>query len=150
MNGSSPGLPAMPTYLPPLPPFTDASAADKVHQEEDALNTRQLPCAKPAYSVGTHWHIATSRWSRQRLYRLAMELVRAEGAKIAVRYVYEWRDEDGRWVRSTGTEHWTFNEYGLMTQRHVRNHDTHITHEERKFRWPLGARPRNPPAVKQL
>ena len=105
MNGSSPGLPAMPTYLPPLPPFTDASAADKVHQEEDALNTRQLPCAKPAYSVGTHWHIATSRWSRQRLYRLAMELVRAEGAKIAVRYVYEWRDEDGRWVRSTGTEH---------------------------------------------
>ncbi|QEI06452.1 DUF1348 family protein [Pigmentiphaga aceris] len=140
----------MPQYLPPLPPFNDVTAQSKIRQEEDALNTSQLPRAKPAYAVGTHWHITTSRWSRQRLYRLMMELEHADGAKIAVRYAYEWRDGEGGWVRSVGTEHWTFNEFGVMTHRHVRNHDTHITQDQRKFRWPLGARPANHPRLAEL
>ena len=69
------------------------------------------------------------------------ELWAFDGKRIAVRFAYEWHDENNNWFRSYGNENWQFNAQGLMELRYASINDLSISEAERKFFWPLGRRP---------
>ena len=52
------------------------------------------------------------KWARELDYRLIKEVWAFEGARIAVRFAYEWHDDSGHWFRSYGNENWEFDELG--------------------------------------
>ena len=92
----------------------------------------------------------TRKWARELDYRLIKELWAFTGDRIAVRFVYEWRDDSGHWYRSHGNEQWEFDAAGLMRRREASINDVPITEAERKFRWPLGPRPADHPGLTEL
>ncbi len=71
-------------------------------------------------------------------------------AQIAVRFVYESRDEKGAWWWSHGNEQWEFDEHGLMRRREASINDVAIDESARLFRWPLGRRPDDHPGLTAL
>ena len=140
---------------PPLPPFTPDTAAVKVRLAEDAWNSRDPDRVVGVYTDDTRWRnraefpvgreqvrqFLQRKWARELDYRLIKELWACAGARIAVRFVYEWHDAAGQWFRSHGNENWAFTPQGLMYQRHASINDLPITEGERLFHWPLGRRP---------
>ena len=149
---------------PPLPPFTEETARQKVRLAEDGWNSRDAARVALAYSEDTRWRnraefpvgraaaqaFLERKWAREIDYRLIKELWAFTGARIAVRFAYEWRDDSGHWFRSYGNENWQFNEAGLMTHRHASINDLPIAEGERKFLWPLGRRPDEHPGLSDL
>jgi len=73
-------------------------------------------------------------------YRLIKELWAFRGDRIAVRFVYEWHDDGGRWWLSHGNENWRFAD-GLMAERHASINDIAIGEADPLFRWPRGPQP---------
>ncbi|HHB1425795.1 TPA: DUF1348 family protein [Serratia odorifera] len=146
---------------PPLPPFSRESAIEKVRLAEDAWNSRDPLRVAQVYSPDTHWRnraeyvdgrdavvaFLQRKWAKELDYRLIKELWAFDGARIAVRFAYEWHDDSGNWYRSYGNENWQFNDQGLMVQRHACINDCPIKDAERHFHWPLGRRPDNVPAL---
>lgn len=140
---------------PPLPPFTDATAAEKVRLAEDAWNSRDPARVAVAYSEDSQWRnraefltgreeiaaFLIRKWAREFDYRLVKEMWAHANHRIAVRFAYEYRDADGAWFRAYGNENWQFDTDGLMERRIANINDLPITEAERKFRWPLGRRP---------
>lgn len=153
-----------PTSRPPFPPFTRETAAQKVRAAEDAWNTRDADKVSLAYTPDTLWRNRSEflngraevveflkrKWAKELEYRLIKELWAFDGARIAVRFAYEWRDDSGNWFRSYGNENWEFDEHGFMRRRHASINDLPITEAERKFRWPLGRRPDDHPSLSDL
>jgi len=149
---------------PPLPPFTRETAALKVRLAEDGWNSRDPKRVVLAYSQDTHWRnraeflsgritalaFLERKWNKELDYRLIKELWAFEGARIAVRFAYEWHDDSGHWFRSYGNENWEFDEDGLMSRRHASINDLPIGEGDRKFRWPLGRRPDDHPGLSDL
>jgi uncharacterized protein len=149
---------------PPLPPFTVETARQKVRLAEDAWNTRDPDRVVGVYTQGTRWRnraefpvgraqvreFLVRKWARELDYRLIKELWAFEGARIAVRFAYEWHDDSGQWFRSYGNENWQFDAQGLMTQRHASINDLPIAASDRKFHWPLGRRPDGHPGLSEL
>ncbi|MEU8927873.1 nuclear transport factor 2 family protein [Kitasatospora sp. NPDC048545] len=149
---------------PPLPPFTAATARQKVRAAEDAWNTRDPQRVALAYTPDSRWRnraefvtgrgpiaeFLTRKWRREFDYRLIKELWAHDGDRIAVRFAYEWHDDAGRWYRSYGNENWEFAPDGLMARRHASINDLPITPEERLFHWPLGRRPDDHPGLTEL
>jgi nuclear transport factor 2 (NTF2) superfamily protein len=78
------------------------------------------------------------------------ELWAFHGARIAVRFAYEWRDHEGNWFRSYGNENWEFGDHGLMHQRIASINDLPIKESERKYHRPLGRRPDEYPSLSDL
>ena len=84
---------------PPLPPFTEATATQKVRAAEDAWNTRDPERVSLAYSEDSWWRnrstfvqgraaiveFLTDKWDRELDYRLIKELWAFTGDVIAVR-----------------------------------------------------------------
>jgi nuclear transport factor 2 (NTF2) superfamily protein len=71
--------------------------------------------------------------------------------RIAVRFAYEWHDDQGAWFRSYGNENWEFDENGLMARRHASINDVAIDEADRKYRWDLdGPRPADHPGLSEL
>ena len=150
--------------LPPLPPFTHTTAMQKVRAAEDAWNSRDPERVTLAYSQDSEWRnraefvngrreitqFLTRKWARELDYRLIKELWAFDGARIAVRFAYEWHDDSGNWFRSYGNENWEFDEYGLMRRRYACINDQPIKAAEREFHWPLGRRPDEYPALSEL
>lgn len=140
---------------PPIPPFTEESAVQKVRLAEDGWNTRNPEKVSLAYTVNSHWRnriefadgreqivaLLARKWSKELDYRLIKELWAFRGNRIAVRFAYEYHDAAGAWFRAYGNENWEFDEQGLMYARHASINDLAITSAERKFHWPLGRRP---------
>lgn len=140
---------------PPCPPFTAATAAQKVRAAEDAWNTRDPARVVLAYTPDSIWRNRTEfmagrteieaflrrKWEKEQDYRLVKELWAHDGHRIAVRFAYEWHDDCGQWFRSYGNENWEFASNGLMQRRIASINDTAISGAERKFLWPLGRRP---------
>jgi nuclear transport factor 2 (NTF2) superfamily protein len=140
---------------PPLPPFTQETAIQKVRLAEDAWNTRDAEKVALAYTEDSHWRNRSEfvqgrpdivaflkrKWDKELEYRLIKELWAFGGNRIAVRFAYEWHDARGKWCRSYGNENWEFDENGLMRIRHASINDVSIAEEDRKYRWPLGRRP---------
>lgn len=149
---------------PPFPPFTRDTAIQKVRMAEDAWNTREPERVALAYTPDSRWRnraefidgraaiveFLRRKWARELDYRLIKELWAWEGARIAVRFAYEWHDDSGNWFRSYGNENWEFDEHGLMRRRHASINDLPIRPEERKYHWPLGRRPEDHPSLGDL
>lgn len=149
---------------PPLPPFSEATAVQKVRMAEDAWNTRDPARVVQVYTPDTRWRnraefpvgrdavraFLERKWARELDYRLIKELWSFTGARIAVRFAYEWHDDSGSWFRSYGNENWEFDENGLMRRRFASINDLPITEADRLFRWPLGRRPDDHPGLSDL
>jgi nuclear transport factor 2 (NTF2) superfamily protein len=149
---------------PPLPPFTEETARLKVRMAEDAWNTRDPDRVVGVYTEDTVWRnraefpqgreqvrgFLQRKWARELDYRLIKGLWAFEGARIAVRFAYEWRDDSGHWFRSYGNENWEFTEAGLMRRRFASINDLPIAEASRLFRWPLGRRPDDHPGLDEL
>jgi nuclear transport factor 2 (NTF2) superfamily protein len=138
-----------------LPPFDDASARIKVRLAEDAWNSREPDRVSLAYTPDSQWRnraeifagrdrivaFLTRKWAREHDYRLIKELWAHHGNRIAVRFAYEYRDDDGDWFRAHGNENWEFDADGLMRRRIASINDLPITEGQRLFHWDVGARP---------
>ena len=92
----------------------------------------------------------TRKWARELDYRLIKEVWTHAGARIAVRFAYEYHDDSGHWFRAYGNENWQFDANGLMEQRIASINEHPIAEADRKFRWPLGRRPDTHPGLSEL
>jgi nuclear transport factor 2 (NTF2) superfamily protein len=149
---------------PPFPPFTRETAAAKVRAAEDGWNSREPARVALAYAPDSRWRnraefltgraeiaaFLERKWARELDYRLIKELWSFDGARIGVRFAYEWHDDSGTWFRSYGNENWAFDDHGLMTVRHASINDLPIAEADRRFRWPLGRRPDDHPGLGEL
>ena len=88
---------------PPVPPFTEETAHQKVQAAEDAWNTRDPQRVAGAYSEDSRWRnrdefltgreeivaFLTRKWERELEYALRKDLWAFTGNRIAVRFQYE-------------------------------------------------------------
>jgi nuclear transport factor 2 (NTF2) superfamily protein len=146
---------------PPLPPFTQETAVQKVRLAEDAWNSRDPERVSLAYTIDSRWRNRSEffvgrqeivaflrrKWAKELDYRLIKELWAFRENRIAVRFAYEWHDDSGHWFRAYGNENWEFDQYGLMAVRHASINDLPIRVEDRKYLWPLGRRPDDHPGL---
>jgi nuclear transport factor 2 (NTF2) superfamily protein len=137
---------------PPLPPFTTATAAQKVQAAEDAWNTRDPQRVAQAYTEDSRWRnrdlfltgraeiiaFLTAKWERELDYVLRKSLWACTDDRIAVRFQYEWHDAGGQWWRSYGNELWEFDRHGLMSRREASINDVAISAADRRL---FGPRP---------
>jgi nuclear transport factor 2 (NTF2) superfamily protein len=135
---------------PPLPPFTEETARQKVQAAEDAWNTRDPLRVAAAYTDDTEWRnrseflrgraevvaFLTRKWAKEHDYRLKKELWAFTGDRIAVRFEYEFRDDAGQWWRAYGNENWEFDTLGYMRRRFASINDVAIAESERRLRPP--------------
>lgn len=149
---------------PPLPPFTKATAIHKVRAAEDGWNGRDAAKVALAYTPDSRWRnrstflagrpaieaFLAAKWAREQDYRLIKELWAFTNNRIAVRFVYEYRDAAGQWWRAHGNENWLFDADGLMAERHASINDIAIMEGQRLFRWPQGPRPAEHPGLTEL
>ncbi len=153
---------------PPIPPFTEETATEKVRKAEDAWNSRDPARVALAYTKDSQWRnraeflrgraaieaFLTRKWAKETDYRLIKELWAFRDNRIAVRFAYEWRDAEGAWFRSYGNENWEFAENGLMARRHASINDLAIRDKDRLFHWPRdgvhGRRPDDHPGLSDL
>lgn len=149
----------------PLPPFSRETAAEKVRLAENGWNTRDPEKVALAYTVDSEWRnraefvhgrteiiaFLTRKWKKELDYRLIKELWAFDGARIAVRFAYEWHDDSGNWFRSFGNENWEFDANGLMHHRHACINDLPIREAERRFHWDASLpRPLDHPGLSDL
>jgi nuclear transport factor 2 (NTF2) superfamily protein len=149
---------------PPFPPFTIETAKQKVRMAEDGWNSRDPEKVALAYTVDSQWRnrsefpvgreqiksFLQKKWQREIEYRLVKELWSFTENRIAVRFAYEWHDEQGQWFRSYGNENWEFDENGLMKTRYASINDLPISEAERKLVWPQGQRPDDYPGLSEM
>jgi len=149
---------------PPLPPFTEETATEKVRLAEDGWNSRNPEKVSLAYTEDSAWRnrdlfvtgraeivrFLTEKWQKEQEYRLIKELFAFSGNRIAVRYAYEYRDASGQWYRAYGNENWEFDTDGLMQKRYASINDLKIREDQRLFHWPQGRRPDDHPGLSAL
>jgi len=149
---------------PPLPPFTEETARQKVRLAEDAWNSRDPARVALAYTPDSRWRnrveflegrseieaFLSRKWRRELDYRLIKELWTWRENRIAVRFAYEYHDDSGQWFRAYGNENWEFSEDGRMRRRIASINEHPIDEEERRFHWPLGRRPDDHPGLSEL
>ncbi|WP_280396688.1 nuclear transport factor 2 family protein [Nocardia carnea] len=135
---------------PPCPPFTAATALQKVRAAEAAWNTRDPQRVALAYTPDSVWRnreqfvtgraeiveFLTAKWERELDYALRKSLWSFGENRIAVRFQYEWHDTAGSWWRSYGNELWEFDEHGLMRRREASINDVAIAETDRRIRGP--------------
>jgi nuclear transport factor 2 (NTF2) superfamily protein len=149
---------------PPLPPFSTASAIEKVRLAEDNWNSRAPFQVALGYTVDSQWRnrveflsgrpaieaFLARKWARELDYRLIKELWTFAEERIAVRFAYEYHDDSGNWFRAYGNENWDFDADGLMRRRIASINEQPIAEADRKFRWALGRRPDGHPGLSDL
>jgi nuclear transport factor 2 (NTF2) superfamily protein len=137
---------------PPVPPFTEATARQKVQAAEDAWNTRDPERVAAAYTEDSRWRnreewltgrseiveFLRRKWEREVDYALRKDLWAFTDDRIAVRFQYECRDASGQWWRSYGNEQWEFDGEGYMRRREASINDVRIDESERRI---FGSRP---------
>ena len=149
---------------PPFPPFTRETAIQKLRMAEDGWNSRDPQRVSLVYTPDSQWRnraefpkgraqiveFLTRKWANELEYRLIKELWAFDENRIAVRFAYEWHDENGNWFRSYGNENWQFDINGLMELRYASINDLAINKEDRKFFWQLGRRPDGHASLSEL
>jgi uncharacterized protein len=132
----------------PLPPFNFETATQKVQMAEDAWNAKDPERVSLAYTIDTEWRnrdlfihgraevkqFLITKWAKELDYKLRKELWAFTNNRIAVRFEYEWHDENGQWFRSYGNENWEFDENGLMKKRYASINDLAINELERRVK----------------
>ncbi|WP_430404076.1 DUF1348 family protein [Hyphomonas sp.] len=148
----------------PVPPFNLETAIEKVRLAEDGWNSRDPEKVSMAYSIDSLWRnrrmfisgrseivrFLESKWRQEHEYRLVKELFAFRDNRIAVRYAYEYHNDEGNWFRAYGNENWEFDEDGLMKRRYASINDLPIREVERLLYWPLGRRPDTYPGLTTL
>ena len=146
------------TTRPPLPPFTEETARQKVQAAEDAWNTRDPRKVSLAYTEDSIWRnrgafvtgrdqivkFLATKWESELDYALRKELWAFGGNRIAVRFQYESRDQAGQWWRSYGNELWEFDANGLMRRREASITDVPIEQNDRRIFGPRTQSDRQP------
>ncbi len=131
----------------PLPPFNEESALQKVQKAEDAWNSQDPIKVSQAYSIDTEWRnrdqfingrdkvqaFLSDKWKKELDYKLKKELWAFKDNRIAVRFEYEYKNENGQWFRAYGNENWEFDENGLMQKRYASINDLEIKESERRL-----------------
>jgi nuclear transport factor 2 (NTF2) superfamily protein len=96
----------------------------KVRAAEDGWNTRDPERVALAYTPDSRWRnrseffegrpaiiaFLTRKWAREAGLPPDQGAVGVRLGRIAVRFAYEWHDEDDAWCRSYGNENWQFDE----------------------------------------
>lgn len=132
---------------PPVPPFDEESARQKVKAAQDGWNSRDPEKVALAYTEDSAWRnrdeffqgreeivaFLTRKWERELDYKLKKELWCYQGNRIAVRFEYESRDVDGQWWRSHGNELWEFDDEGYMRRRDASINDYKINESDRRI-----------------
>ena len=132
----------------PLPPFTEETAKQKIQMAEDAWNSKDPIKVSMAYSADSEWRnrsqflkgrqeivsFLTGKWDTERNYKLKKEYWAHVGNRIAVRFEYEYQNENDDWIRAYGNENWEFDENGLMKKRFASINDLPISESERRVR----------------
>ena len=135
---------------PPVPPFDEDTARQKVQAAEDAWNSKDPARVAAAYTPDSEWRnrseflrgreeieaFLTAKWAREHEYALRKDLWAYTGDRIAVRFQYEWHDDAGQWWRSHGNENWEFDAEGYMRRREASINDVPIEESERRIRGP--------------
>ena len=135
---------------PPVPPFTQDTARQKVQAAEDAWNTRDPERVAAAYTPDTRWRNRSEflegreevvaflrrKWEREHDYALRKALWAFTDDRIAVRFQYEWHDDTGQWWRSYGNENWEFDAEGYMRRREASINDVAIDETDRRIPGP--------------
>ncbi|NGY59867.1 nuclear transport factor 2 family protein [Lentzea sp. NEAU-D13] len=130
-----------------VPPFDAETARLKVQAAQDAWNTRDPQRVAGAYTPDSVWRnrsefvrgtdeivaFLTKKWEREHEYVLRKSLWAFGDSRIAVRFQYEWHDDEGQWWRSYGNENWEFAESGLMSRREASINDVRILESERRI-----------------
>ncbi len=133
---------------PPVPPFDEETARQKVQAAEDGWNTRDAEKVAQAYTEDSEWRnrdeffkgreeivaFLKRKWKRELDYRLKKNLWCFTENRIAVRFEYESRDTEGQWWRSHGNELWEFDDEGYMRRRDASINDYRIDESERRYR----------------
>ena len=133
---------------PPFPPFTEATAKQKIQAAEDAWNSKNPEKVSLAYTPDTEWRnrtefingreavkeFLTRKWESELEYKLKKEYWSHHENRIAVRFEYEYRNKDNQWFRAYGNENWEFDNNGLMKKRYASINDMPILESERKFK----------------
>lgn len=131
----------------PLPPFNEETAKLKVQMAEDAWNSKDPVKVSKAYTVDSEWRnrtqfingraeiveFLTEKWNNERLYKLKKELWGFKENRMAVRFEYEFQDNDDQWYRAYGNELWEFDENGLMQKRYASINDLKIEESNRRL-----------------
>ena len=155
----------MSEHKPPVPPFSETTAKEKVRAAENAWNSCDPERVALAYTPDSYWRnraeflsgrkdivaFLTRKWHRELDYRLIKELWTFADNRIAVRFAYEYHDDSGNWFRAYGNENWEFDGNGLMRRRFASINDLPIEASERKFHWDRsGPRPIDHPGLSEL
>jgi hypothetical protein len=131
----------------PLPPFTLETAKQKVQLAEDAWNTKDPVKVSMAYTLNSEWRNRSSfingreeivkflsaKWEKELQYKLKKELWAYTDNRIAVRFEYEYHNDQSQWFRSYGNENWKFDENGLMEKRYASINDMPIQETDRRI-----------------
>ncbi|MFL6288663.1 MAG: DUF1348 family protein [Actinomycetes bacterium] len=131
----------------PLPPFDEAAARQKVLMAEAAWNSRDPEKVASAYTPDSQWRnrdefivgreaiveFLRRKWAKENDYVLRKDLWAYQGNRIAVRFQYEWHDDEGRWYRSYGNENWEFDDLGYMARREASINDVAIDESDRRI-----------------
>lgn len=138
------------------PPFKLETATAKVRAAEDAWNSRDPHHVSLAYSEDSEWRnrdqfihgheqirvFLAGKWEKELDYRLTKSLWSFTENRIAVRFQYEYHNDEGQWFRAYGNELWEFDDEGLMRRREASIDDVAIEEDQRKFHWAApGPRP---------
>ncbi len=132
---------------PPLPPFTQQTAAEKVQLAENGWNSKDPVKVASAYTSDCKWRnraeifsgrdkiieFLSRKWEKELAYKLKKELWCYDDNRIAVTFQYEWHDASGQWHRSYGNELWEFAENGLMQRRIASINDKSINESDREL-----------------
>jgi uncharacterized protein (TIGR02246 family) len=132
---------------PPVPPFTEETARQKIQLAEDAWNSKDPERVAKAYTPDSEWRnrnefingreaivaFLKRKWAKELDYKLKKDYWAHGDNRIAVRFEYEWHDAEGNWFRSYGNENWEFDELGYMRKRFASINDLPIKEADRKF-----------------
>ncbi|RXJ86361.1 nuclear transport factor 2 family protein [Arcobacter sp. CECT 8985] len=148
----------------PLPPFNLEGAIKKARLAENAWNSKNAENISLSYTIDSYWRnrdqfingreqivdFLKNKFEKELNYKLIKELWAYTENKIAVRFAYEWCDENNQWYRSYGNENWEFDENGLMQKRFACINDIKINEQDRKLLWETDVRPDDYPCMSKL
>lgn len=135
----------MENQRPPLPPFTEETARQKIQMAEDAWNSKDPERVSKAYTIDSEWRnrnrfikgreeiiaFLKEKWASENHYRLKKDYWAHTNNRIAVRFEYEYQDAGGQWWRAYGNENWEFDENGFMQKRYASINDLPINEADR-------------------
>jgi uncharacterized protein len=131
----------------PIPPFTLETAKEKIQLAEDAWNSQDPNRVALAYTIDSEWrnrevfvngrteiiNFLSKKWKEEMNYKLKKEYWAHTDNRIAVRFEYEYQNQEGNWFRAYGNENWEFNEDGLMQKRFASINELQIDEKSRKY-----------------